>query len=270
MDKICIYALGIILLFLSAGCVKKKEDSQTGTPSARIEFDIRHLVDGKELQKNSLIYKNASGNPYMICGLKYFLSDITFYRDKGAAIPIHLWKDIFYIDEDIPSTKSILFYDLMPPGKYDSISFIFGIIAEKNQSFMFVNPPEVNMFWPEILGGGYHYLMLDGKWKDSTGDLQPFNFHLGIGQLYHGSEYNTDSIYAYVQNYFRVGFPEAIFELDDRETLICTLTMNVESWFTTPYNFDFNIWGGAIMQNQQAMQIARSNGQDVFAISFSE
>jgi hypothetical protein len=25
---------------------------------------------------------------------------------------------------------------------------------------MFVNPPEVNMAWPEVLGGGYHYLML--------------------------------------------------------------------------------------------------------------
>ena len=30
---------------------------------------------------------------------------------------------------------------------------------------MFVNPPEVNMMWPDVLGGGYHYLMLNGKWK---------------------------------------------------------------------------------------------------------
>ena len=131
---------------------------------------------------------------------------------------------------------------------------------------MFVDPPEVNMAWPEVLGGGYHYLMLDGKWKDPSGILQPFNFHLGIGQLYHGPGYNTDSIYAFVQNYFRVSLPGSGFTLADNETMQFRLSMNIESWFETPEVFDFNHWGGAIMQDQAAMETARENGRDVFSI----
>ena len=122
------------------------------------------------------------------------------------------------------------------------------------------------MFWPEVLGGGYHYMMLDGKWKDTTGTLQPFNFHLGIGQLYHGTGFNTDSIYAFVQNYFRVSLPGSSFLLNNNDTLSFNLSMNLESWFETPSVFDFNQWGGAIMQNQTAMEMTRENGKDVFSI----
>jgi hypothetical protein len=42
--------------------------------------------------------------------------------------------------------------------------------------------------------------------------------------------------------------------------------MNIESWFQTPHIYDHNYWGGAIMQNQAAMQMAKENGFDVFEI----
>ena len=176
------------------------------------------------------------------------------------------WKDIFYVDENIPETKTIRFFDKIPAGTYDSITFIFGISEQKNKSYMFVNPPEVDMFWPEVLGGGYHYMMINGKWKDTTGVNQPFNFHLGIGQLYHGNTTNVDSIYAFVQNYFTVHLPGSGFTMNNQDTLTFNLSMNIEKWFENPHIFDFNYWGGAIMQNQTAMQMAKENGWDVFSI----
>ena len=134
---------------------------------------------------------------------------------------------------------------------------------------MFVDPPEVNMFWPEVLGGGYHYMMINGKWNDTTGVNMPFNFHLGIGQLYRGNTYNVDSIYAFVQNYFTVSLPGSAFTIADKDTATFRLTMNIENWFENPHVFDFNQWGGAIMQNQPAMQIVKENGWDVFSITAS-
>jgi hypothetical protein len=95
----------------------------------------------------------------------------------------------------------------------------------------------------------------------------PFNFHLGIGQLYKGNGYNVDSIYAFVQNYFTVSLPGSSFELADKEKLTFRLTMNIERWFENPHVWDHNYWGGAIMQKQPAMQMARENGWDVFTIS---
>ena len=40
--------------------------------------------------------------------------------------------------------------------------------------------------------------------------------------------------------------------------------MNIDSWFKTPHDFDFNYWGGFIMEIQPAMQMAKENGYDVF------
>jgi len=228
---------------------------------------MSHLVNGQPLVKNELIYQNEAGNQYLINELKYFISDIYFYKHDGTHTQIHLWKDIFYIDDDLPSSKTIEFFDPVPAGEYDSINFIFGITATKNLSFMYVNPPESNMFWPEILGGGYHYMMINGKWLDTTGMTQPFNFHLGIGQLYHGAGYNTDSIYAYIQNFFPVSLKNSHFSIQPGQTCTFYLKMNMESWFKTPHIYDHNYWGGAIMQNQAAMQAAKENGYDVFTIS---
>ena len=255
-----------LLIFLLAASCKKSDDPVPAPPSGTIEFSIDHQVNGQPLKENELMYRNAAGNDYMITDLIYFISDIAFYRNDGTFTMIGATKDIFYVDENIPETKTIRFSDPIPAGTYDSINFIFGISEKKNKSHLFVNPPEVLMGWPEVLGGGYHYMMINGKWRDTTGNIMPFNFHLGIGQLYHGSGYNVDSIFAFVQNYFVVSLPGSSFQLKDKETLTFRLTMNIEQWFENPYVYDHNYWGGAIMQKQPAMQMAKENGRDVFSI----
>lgn len=251
---------------LITGCSDNFDPKPFHDPSGSLVFSIHHNVNGGPLRRNEWIYTNAAGNNYMITGLKYFISDITLYRNDGKTKMIDESKDIFYVDEDIPATKQLKFSDNIPAGNYDSISFVFGLTEEKNKSYRFVNPPEVIMGWPEVLGGGYHYMMLDGKWKTPDNEVLPFNFHMGIGQLYKGSGYNTDSIYAFVQNWFRVSLPGSDFEIPDDQTVLFQLTMNIENWFQDPYIYDHNHWGGAIMQNQPAMQMIKENGWDVFSI----
>jgi hypothetical protein len=269
MERINMFqSWSLILLMIMGWCTscKKDDDPLPVTPSGTITMSIDHRVNGQALKLNEQIYTNAAGNEYLVTDLMYFISDITFYRNDGSRRMISALKDIFYVDENIPETKTIRFYDKIPAGTYDSITFIFGISGAKNKSFMYVNPPEVLMGWPEVLGGGYHYMMMNGKWKDSAGALMPFNFHLGIGQLYKGSSYNVDSIYAFVQNNFTVSLPGSSFNLADKETVTIRLNMNIEKWFENPHVYDHNYWGGAIMQNQAAMQMAKENGWDVFSI----
>jgi hypothetical protein len=42
--------------------------------------------------------------------------------------------------------------------------------------------------------------------------------------------------------------------------------MNINSWFTTPHDYDLDYFGGAIMQNQEAQEVIKANGWDVFTI----
>jgi hypothetical protein len=256
----------IFLLLATAVTMCKKDDKEQPAPGGTMSFTIDHRVNGQALKQNELKYINAAGNHYMVTDLMYFISDITFYRSDGMKKMISAEREIFYVDENLPETKTIHFTDKIPVGTYDSISFVFGLSEEKNKSFLFVNPPEVLMGWPEILGGGYHYMMMNGKWEDTSGAVVPFNFHLGRGQLYHGTTFNTDSIYAFVPNFVSVHLPASSFSMADQETAVFNLTMNIEQWFENPHVYDHNHWGGAIMQNQAAMNTAKENGWNVFSI----
>lgn len=207
------------------------------------------------------MYDNKAGNQYLISEIQYFISDVMLYKLDGSKISLSNWEDIHYVDTDINDTQTYTFKDKIDTGTYNRIVFTFGINEEKNNSLMFVNPPESFMFWPENLGGGYHYMKLNGKWINELGQVSPFNFHLGIGQTYYSY---PDSITGFVQNYFTVNMQDIPFEIKNNEKCNLEIVMNVENWFQSPNVYNHNQWGGDIMQKQEAMQLAVENGNNVF------
>lgn len=255
----------IILILIVIGC-KKNDNVSNQIKAEKLSINFLHKVGNDSLQKNALIYQNAAGNQFEINEIKYFISDLILYPHNLAPIKINQWKTIHYIDIDIPSTLVWHILDDIPNGIYDSVSFIFGLNENSNLSFMYVNPPEINMFWPEILGGGYHYMMINGKWKAANNQIKPFNCHLGIGQLYSGTTYSTDSITGFVHNYFKVNLKTPDLVISPEQIAKLNITLNINSWFATPNIYNHDIWGGDIMQKQAAMQMIKENGFDVFSI----
>lgn len=259
--------LFILLAFLLS-CNDKPDPGDPVPSTGKIAFQFVHVFENEAVRFDTMMYVNEAGNQMLFTEIQYFISDVTLHYASGTNYLIDEWKDIHYIDSDIPSTQTWSVYDDIPTGIIDSITFTFGINEEKNQSFLFVNPPESLMFWPDILGGGYHYLKLNGKWIDDLQRVSPFNFHLGIGQIYD----NQGNITGFIQNYFKVkvAFPfysSALISINPGHTTTLALVMEIENWFRNPNTWDFNTWGGDIMQNQAAMHPACQNGMDVFRIS---
>jgi hypothetical protein len=222
------------------------------------QFVFQHNINGSELQRSVMNYTNQAGNVYEVDELQYFISEITLTKADGQLVKITSDSAIHYVDLDVPSTLKWNPAEKIPAGEYKSISFVFGINEPKNKSGLFVNPPERDMFWPDMMGGGYHYMKMNGKWK-ATGDVvTPFNFHLGIGM-------NMDGTVFY-QNYFTVTLPLNIHTA----TLgnVFTVTMNIEKWFEAPNVWDWNVIGGQIMMNQMAMSKVAENGVNAFKVSF--
>jgi hypothetical protein len=265
MMKAGILLKSIILLILIslAGCGKEPE--QLPPPAAgKIKFVFHHYCDGEQLDYDVRKYINKAGNEYMVNEIQYFISDVRLLSiAPGQEYLINAWKDIHYVDTDIPTTQEWKVYDEIPEGTYNAIRFTFGINEEKNQSLMYTDPPESLMFWPEYLGGGYHYLKLNGKWLDTNDLERPFNFHLGIGQEYDAV---SGEITGFIQNYFELTVPGSEFVVNDGETTTIKLVMHVDRWFKTPHTYDHNEWGGDIMQKQEAMRIGCENGGDVFEV----
>lgn len=254
----------LFTVFVLVSCEKEEKEAQNPVSSGSIVFKFDHLNGGEALQFDTMMYTNQAGNSYLVNEIQYFVSDVTLYRNDGEAITIDEWKDYHYVDTDLPETQTWEVYDDIPAGEYDSIAFTFGFDEQKNQSFMFVNPPESYMFWPEFLGGGYHYMKLNGKWlPQGQNQNSPFDFHMGIGQIYYSY---PDSITGFIHNHFRVGLPGTAFSLADGETKSIEVIMNVENWFEEPHDYDHDVYGGYIMQNQEAMEKAKENGHNVFTV----
>jgi len=250
----------LLVLLFAAGTVLFTSCHQPGY--GRMVISFQHSVGKKPLEFDTLKYVNAAGNHYMVNNIQYFISDICLHKPDGDSVLLNTKNHIHYVDTDLPKTWQWTLKDSIPAGKYRSISFTFGLNKKENRSLRFRNPPESAMFWPQYLGGGYHYMKLNGKWIDTTGNLHPFNFHLGIGQRYD----STGKITQFVQNYFKVTLPSSAFTIKGGQTLHLVIDMDVNQWFENPNLYDLNVWGGKIMQNQKAMHLACQNGHDVFSV----
>jgi hypothetical protein len=169
---------------------------------------------------------------------------------------VTLEPQFFYIDTNNPEIQTLRLASI-PVGKYKTLRFVFGLDEEDNQTGLFTDPPESEMFWPDVLGGGYHYMKLNGKYAGSSGRLKPFAIHLGIGQ-------NEDCTEFY-QNYFIVELP-LDFDVKANADNRLDLTMVIDNWFRNPHVIDFNELGSSIMQNQNAQRLFNGNGKDVFKI----
>ena len=125
------------------------------------------------------------------------------------------------------------------------------------------------MIWPYPMGGdngGYHYMKINGFWMDTMDERHAFNLHMGVGKIV-----DDEGAVEFVQNWFEVELDNSAFDLSDNETKKISIVMNVEEWFNNPNVYDHNVFGGQIMNNQEAMQSACENGENgVFEIGLIE
>ena len=244
MKKTFFLAL-VFAVFMAVSCKKPVQ-------SCDLTINIDYSVNGKALITDTLCYQNEVGNEFMITEIQWFISKMELQTEQDEWVELE--PRIFYIDTNIPENQTLRIASI-PIGKYKTLRFTFGLDEADNQTGIYSDPPESTMFWPEPLGGGYHYMKLNGKFVDANGQLVPLNVHLGIGQNADHSEF--------YQNYFTVEGPINLNIAENTENQF-NLCMIVDNWFRNPNLYDFNEFGSAIMQNQAAQQALKENGKDVF------
>ena len=233
---------------------------------AYVDLNIGYEVNGEALTTDTLCYTNEAGNPFLITEIQWFLSNIQLLDQEGEWHTLRqreaidsvaeLTEHIFYIDTDIPESQ-VLHGKKIPIGHYTALRFTFGLDETDNETGLYNDPPESDMFWPDMLGGGYHYMKLNGKYEGGEGRLKPLAVHLGIGQ--------NEDLNQFYQNYFIVELP-IIFNVKANTENHLDLTMVIDNWFRNPNTIDFNELGSGIMQNQTAQRLFNGNGNDVFKI----
>jgi len=266
-----------ISLVLFVSC----RDNNSKYGYVRIQFE-HHWGDSLIKIDNTTEYINAAGNVLTFHNLEYLISDLII---SGASlVRIEQPLPVHYINDDTTNSIMLLTYQI-PTGTYNNIRFTFGLSPEKNKSNLYPNLPP-KMAWPGgpvstdgVSGGGYHYMMIDGRWKDPTDTRIGFGLHLGaleqitkIDTSYGFSQITqkVDSITRIdtTTNKFHIQFPVSVtrsFTVEHHKiTTVEPIIMDVKLWMEGRYTWDFNVMGGSIMSRRFAMDSLSRNGWNVF------
>ncbi len=213
----------------------------------QIEIHFRQFVNQNQLELHNMIYENEASNLYSVEKLSYVISDLTLYFQNGESMFLD---DYYFIDLNNQNSLEIKNIDI--PSLCVSVSFTYGFSQNHNVTDAYLNDPNNFhnlMLWPTTLGGGYHYMKLEGEYLDNYGEQKFYNTH--TGGLY-GNDYSMSYLFD--------------FDASENQSKIY-IDMNINNIYNDPI-YDFNYYGSAIMSSEEAQSVIQVNMmEDVFSVS---
>lgn len=228
------------ILMMTSACNKEEP-----TPVGNANIELEYSVDGQLLQFDTIRYLNEAGNNYSVNSLEYYLSDFTFINSDEI---IYKAPEIQYVNARSVSRNQFSLKNV-PAGDYDCLELTIGLSPENNISNSL--PDSIynfNMFWPDVMGGGYHFMKLEGHYLDSTGNFTGYTMHLGVNG-----------------NAVRVKLCGLQIQVKENAPVTIRLNMNINEWYQNPSVYDFSIDGNYTMGIDSLMQKLSANGADVFS-----
>ena len=203
-------------------------------------------------------YVNAFGNQLSIERLRYLISDLTITKPSGETIPLN---NYHLIDLENENTLNLTSNQSIETGTYANVSFIFGFTNTANTDGAYPDLNSASWNVPPILGGGYHYMQLDGKFINNIENEAGYNFH-----AIRAAD-NPGPNPSFPQDTF---FEVNLGPLTVSENNEIIISMDMAQWFKEPYLWDLNLYNQMLMPNSTAQILMYENGQNVFHLNFVE
>ena len=244
----------LVLLMIIFGC---NSDSDDVVGSVNVTMTFSHYWDETAVTSsdfNSLKYTNVHGELMSIERLRYLISDITFIKTDGQTI---LLEGYNLVDVTNQTNLSFTPNEKIAAGSYSNVSFVFGLVNEKNNDGTYTDLNAASWNVPAMLGGGYHYMQLDGKFINSNNQSQGYNYHAIRANDNAGANPTFPQ-----DTFFRVDLG-AITVATDVEI---NVAMHIEEWFENPNTWDLNMYNQMLMPNSEAQIMMYENGQNAFTL----
>ena len=203
-------------------------------------------------------YVNAFGNQLSIERLRYLISDLTITKPSGETIPLN---NYHLIDLENENTLNLTPNQSVETGTYANVSFIFGFTNTANTDGAYPDLNSASWNVPPMLGGGYHYMQLDGKFINNIENEAGYNFH-----AIRAAD-NPGPNPSFPQDTF---FEVNLGPLTVSENNEIIISMDIAQWFKEPYLWDLNLYNQMLMPNSTAQILMYENGQNVFHLNFVE
>lgn len=240
--------VGLLVGTLVLGC-SDSSDPVT-EPQGSLSIQLHHQVDGVRLEFGELLYTNAAGDLYSVDNLMYYLSRFSLSGD-GVSYSSDL---SHYVGIDAMTPDGTVLLENVPAGQYTELSFIFGLNDDDNVTDGLPATLEnLNMAWPAPMGGGYHYMKLEGFYQaGGAGDTLTYRTHTGRN----GS--NPHFIEITLQ------IPSGGIGIGSSSELL-GLVMNINEWYTNPFDYAFPA-NAMIMANVGVQDTLEANGATAWVV----
>ncbi len=250
MKKI-IYLFSISLILFSCD---NKTDCCLNVEPANVTLKFTHNWDGVPVTPsdfNNFKFTTENGELVSIVKLRYLISEITLGTNT-------INYQLIDIGEDKGS--EINFEDVSLG--ISSLKFTFGFSDADNIDGIYKDLNSVSFNVPGEkstinLGGGYHYMQFDGKYKDSNNADAGFNYH-----AIRAVDRNDPNNLIFEDTSFEVDLGN--IEITNNRTI--EIKMNIAEWFKNPNTWNLNELNTVLMPNFEAQKLMSANGKTVFSL----
>lgn len=232
-----------------------------------VDFQFTQNWDGTNIVNadyQTTTYTNENTTDLIVSKLVYLVSDVTFTAQDGT---VYDAGDYNLIDARTGTNTTFTPGIEIPEGDY-KVSFTFGFDDEDNDKaggYTDLNSGNADGGWsvPGPLGGGYHYMRMEGTFTTVLDETQTFQYHTirankhttlppGPGTL----ESTQDTSFVVNLGTVTIGSATSI-----------EVQMNVAEWFKNPNTWDLDVNNSVMMPNFGLQIAMNENGSgSVFSL----
>lgn len=251
------YIVLVAMLMIATSCNNDDSNNNSEQPTLyNIQLRFTHNWEGTSITStdfNTTQFTNGNGDQLSIERLRYLISRVTLTDSNGEPTVFNGYNLV-----DLTTESNLIFSpsESVAPGDYN-LSFTFGFNNEDNVDGIYADLNSATFNVPQTLGGGYHYMQLDGKYVDTATLEASYNYH-AIRAVDNPGPNPT--------------FPQDTFFVVDLGTitinndLTAEVRVDLSEWFENPNLWDLNIYNTNLMSNSAAQIMMYENGQNVFSL----
>ena len=222
---------------------------------SHITFNFTHNFDGLPVTAgnfNQFNYVTANGDTINITKLRYLVSHMRLYTIGGDSVMLN---DVPYQLVDLNNGTGLSFTAGESDfGAFAGVGFSFGFDTTDNSgNYVDLNSASWNV--PPMMGGGYHNMQLEGKYKFNGNDSSYAYHNIAKKRVTMVSPFEANNIS------IRLGGIAL-----NQHNVVVEIQMNIAEWFKNPTTWDLNTYHSSLMENYTAQSMMQANGYNVFSL----
>ena len=237
----------VFLTFISFSSCADEKDCCVNIEPVNVTFEFTQNWDGIPVSSsdfNDFKFTTQNGESISINRLRYVLSNISV----GSTIKNY---HLINIGEN---TGSEITFEKVSQGS-NVLKFTFGFADADNIDGIYQDLNSVSFNVPGMLGGGYHFMQFDGKYKDINNLDANFNYH-----AIRAVDRTDPTNLIFQDTSFEVNF--GTIEIANNTRI--EIKMNIAEWFKNPNTWNLNELNTVLMPNFEAQKKMSDNGKNVF------